>query len=391
MDVVTGRYDTCTIQQRGADLRDTLVGNRRHCDDGLTALRERCTIDEVHLATYARPELRTERVGANLTRQIDLQGRVDGRYTVVLGNHIGVVRVTHVHHQHARVVVDEVIHLLRTHQEGRNHLTLVDILGLTVDNALLYERQHAVGEHLGVDTQVLVVAQLGQYGVGNGTDTHLQRSTILNQGGTVLTNGGLHLVGSREVSLHQRRIVLAPDVDLLHRNHRLTKGTGNILVHYGNHIVGALHSGQRSINRRTKRYIAVLIGGRYLNHSHIAGNGTATIQTLRLAQEDGNVIGVARLGYLAHVTTHEERIQLEDALELRIGIGSRTLGVEVMDVYIFQLATLTTSAHSLNQTLRSRCYGAQVYVVTRLNDLNGLLGRSKMNRCQHFDSKFYDG
>jgi hypothetical protein len=62
---------------------------------------------------------------------------------------------------------------------------------------------------------------------------------------------------------------------------------------------------------------------------------------------------MAALSNLADIATYEERIQLEYALELRICIWCRTLGVEVVDVYILELAIATTLNHSLDEALWS--------------------------------------
>ena len=126
VDVVAGRDDACAWRQYGGDLRDAFVGHRRHGNDGLAALRQRCAVYEVDLSADTRIELRAQRVRAYLAGNVDLQRRIDGRHAVVLRDDVGIVGVAHVHHQYGRVVVDEVVDALRTHQERRDHLALVD-------------------------------------------------------------------------------------------------------------------------------------------------------------------------------------------------------------------------------------------------------------------------
>ena len=55
------------------------------------------------------------------------------------------------------------------------------------------------------------------------------------------------------------------------------------VIDHGDHMVGALNGSQGSIYRGTERYIAVLVGARHLNHSHITGHSTRTIELLCLA------------------------------------------------------------------------------------------------------------
>ena len=91
-----------------------------------------------------------------------------------------------------------------------------------------------------------------------------------------------------------------------------------------------------------------------------------------------------------YLRQHQYKIEDEDMVceegkyypmmrELRVGIGCRALGVQVVDVYILQLARLAACAHGVDEALGCRCYGAQVDVVARLDDLDGLL------RCREFD------
>ena len=221
-------------------------------------------------------------------------------------------------------------------------------------------------------------------GVRNGTDTHLKRGAVADEFGAVLADGRFDLVGLGELGLNERGVVLDEDVDLRHGDHGLSEGAGNVLVHDGDDAVGALHGGQRSVDRRTERHISVLVGRADLNHGDVAGYGAAAVELLGLAQEDRNVVGITALGYLAHVRTDEEGVELEDALELRIGIGSRTLGVEVVYMDVLQLSGFAALAHGVDQALRSGCYGAQVHVISRLDDLDGLFGRCEFDLRIHW-------
>ena len=79
------------------------------------------------------------------------------------------------------------------------------------------------------------------------------------------------------------------------------------------------------------------------------------------------------MGILADVGAHEEGVELEDSVELLGGVGSRALGVEVVDVYVLEFTGASAAAHGLNQTLRCRCHGAQMHVVAGLDDLDGFV------------------
>ncbi len=92
---------------------------------------------------------------------------------------------------------------------------------------------------------------------------------------------------------------------------------------------------------------------------------------------------MAALGHLAHVGADEERIELEDALELGIGIGGRTLGVEVVDMHVFQLAGFAAGAHGVDQALRRGGHGTQMDVIARFDHLDRLFGGDEMDLGVH--------
>ena len=113
VDVRARRDDAGSERQLGRDLADALVRGRGHGEDRLAAFGTRGSVNEVDLSADARVELRTERVGADLARQVDLKGRVDRRHFRVLGDYERVVRIADIHHGDAGVVVDEVVYFLQ--------------------------------------------------------------------------------------------------------------------------------------------------------------------------------------------------------------------------------------------------------------------------------------
>ena len=232
-----------------------------------------------------------------------------------------------------------------------------------------------------------MASQLCQHGIGNGADAHLERRAVLDQRGAVLADGRLDLVRLGEFRFDQRGVVLHEEVDLRGVDHGLTEGARNVFVHHGDHIIGALHGRQRGVDGGSERYEAVFVGRADLDHRHVARNGSAAVQTLCLAQENRNVIGIAALGYLADVRTHEEGVELEYAFEFRIGVGSGTLRVQVMDVHVLQFSGLAAFAHGVDQALGSRCHRAEVDMVARFDDLDGLFRSRKMDWVSHYCQK----
>ena len=234
-----------------------------------------------------------------------------------------------------------------------------------------------------MDAEILVAAELSEHGVRNRADTHLQAGPVFDQRGAVFADRRLDFVGLREMSFLERRVVLHEQVDVVDVNERVAERAGNMFVDHGDHRLRAFDGGQRRVDRRAERYIAVRVGRRNLNHRDVARKHAAAVELLRLAQEDGNVVGVARLRHLTHVPADEKRVELENPFELGSGIGSRALGVQMVYVNVLQLAVAAPLAHGLDQALRSAGHAAQMDVVMAFDCPDGLLGRDEMDRFGH--------
>ena len=77
--------DACAVGQPRHDSRYRIVlRSRRKRNDWLAVFRACRPADEIQLPAKAAVELRPDRLGANLPRQIDLDGRVDGHHAVIL-------------------------------------------------------------------------------------------------------------------------------------------------------------------------------------------------------------------------------------------------------------------------------------------------------------------
>ena len=123
------------------------------------ALRgERRAAHEVHLAADARVERVADRVGDDLAGQVDLDRGVDRDHPAERADDVGVVREVDRPHLDHRVVVDELVQAGRAHEERRDDLAAVALLGGAGDDAGLDEVDDRVGEHLGVDPEVALVA-----------------------------------------------------------------------------------------------------------------------------------------------------------------------------------------------------------------------------------------
>ena len=100
-----------------------------------------------------------------------------------------------------------------------------------------------------------------------------------------------------------------------------------------------------------------------LNHGNIAWQGTAAVQPLGFAQENGDIVRITALNALAHICPDEEALMEEYAFVFSIGVRGRTFGVEVVYAYIPDFSCIGTLAKCLDEHLWRTGNAAQVDVV----------------------------
>ena len=235
-----------------------------------------------------------------------------------------------------------------------------------------------------MDTEVFVPGQLGEHGVRDRADAHLQAGAVLDQRGAVLADRRFGLVRGREVSLFERLVVLYEQVDVVNVDERVSERARNVFIDDGDHRTGALDGGQRGVDRSAQRYVAVRVRGRYLNHRHVARQRAAAVQFLGFAEEYRDVVGVARLGHLADVAAYEKRVELENAFELRSRVGSGPFGVQMVHVHVFEFFVASAVAHGVDQALRRAGHAAQVNVIAGFDHFHRFGGRNEFDLFGHY-------
>lgn len=216
------------------------------CDDGFAATVEAFSgsSDEVDLSTEAGVHAGADRVGADLAGQVDLDARVDGGHFRVLADDFGVVDVVDLQHLDERVVVDEVVELLGAHEETADDSAAVDLLLVVRDASLLHQIHDATGEHLAVDSEILVVVQLGENGVGDVANAHLEGCTVLDEVlGDPLADG-FFLRAHLAVRVDgERSVDVDGCVEVRLVDDGVAEGSWHLLVHLGYDLLGVLASG----------------------------------------------------------------------------------------------------------------------------------------------------
>ena len=143
--------------------------------------------------------LRADGLRAHLTPQVDLDGGVDGYHVVVAADDVRVVHIVHGEYFDAGIIVYKVVNALRAEREGRDALAPVYLLSAVVDRAALDKLDHGVGEHLGVDAEVVLLLERHAGGVRYGADAELYACTVAYFLGNKAADGETHLV-----KLHRR-------------------------------------------------------------------------------------------------------------------------------------------------------------------------------------------
>ena len=127
-----------------------------------------------------------------------------------------------------------------------------------------------------------------------------------------------------------------------------------MLVDHCDDVLCAFDGGQGGVHGGTHGYVTVLVGEGYLDHGHVAGQYAAAVESLGLAQEDGDVVGIAGL-----------------------------YALEVVDPHVPEFACIASAAESVDEHLGGCGHTAEMNMVTGLHDLDGLVRTYKMDIFMH--------
>ena len=152
--------------------------------------------------------------GSCLALEVDLGGGVDRDDVVVLHDHVRHVGVVHRQAEHVVVAVEGVVECVRAEREGEHDLARIEALARAGDRAGLVKLDDPIGEHLGVDADVLDAAFLEERadGVGHGADADLEAGAIFDLGGDVAGDGLIYGGGGRTGEFARRGVVAVDDV-----------------------------------------------------------------------------------------------------------------------------------------------------------------------------------
>ena len=120
------------------------------------------------------------------------------------------------------------------------------------DDARLGELHHAVGEHLGVDPEVVPVAERGEHGVGDLADAHLQRGAVGDQRGDVAADLAADVVERLRRALGQRHVHRHELGDTVDVEEGIAEGARHVGIDLGEDQLG-VSTAARTMSTETPR------------------------------------------------------------------------------------------------------------------------------------------
>lgn len=181
--------------QLGYDTGNAFGGGGWNGNNGFAIFRERRSPHEIHLSAYTAVLSEPDRVRTNLAEYIYFNGTVDSSNTGIFADGGRIIYVFHIHEPHNQIGIHKVVQALATDGEAGDEQAGVYGFVFTGNNAFLHQVDDAIGKHFRVDTEVFVVSEALQYGVGDTADTHLEGGAVIYQGGNMPAYGEFYMAG----------------------------------------------------------------------------------------------------------------------------------------------------------------------------------------------------
>ena len=172
---------------------------------------------------------------------------------------------------------DPLVELAAAHDEGGHDLARQQRLPPPGDHAGLREAHHAVGEHLGVDAEVVAVAERREHRVRDRADADLERGAVRDQrwrragrsprptssSGSGGSSGSGASTGTR-CAMRSTWTNESPSV------------RGMLRVDLGDDQIGRVDRGAHDVDRDAEADVAVRVGRAHLDERHVDAHAAAS-------------------------------------------------------------------------------------------------------------------
>ena len=166
----------------------TLFSSGRHCNYCLAPPAARRAADKINLAADAAVELIAQRIGADLTGQINLQPHVNSNHFIVLADDIRIVDVFGRVELEEGIVVDEIVKPFGAHTEACDDLAAIERLFSAGYRPAFNQVDNPVTEHFSVDAEVFFVFEKFGQGLGNPAYPAFDCAAVFHKSGNVLAD-----------------------------------------------------------------------------------------------------------------------------------------------------------------------------------------------------------
>jgi len=187
-----------------------------------------------------------DRVGTDLPGEIDFKPRVDRHHLVEFPDEIRIVRAIAGVKLDERVVIDEVVEPAAADHEARDRSARMDRLARVRHRPRLDQPHDAVGEHLGVDAEIVPLLEPGEHSVGDPANAELQAGAIFNERGDVRPDSILDVAWRQEVVARQVAVGRRP-------GRHPVEWHGSVAVGPGHALVDLSEDDSRRIDSRPRR------------------------------------------------------------------------------------------------------------------------------------------
>lgn len=228
-------------------------------------------------------------------------------------------------HPDAGVLLQQIIEFLGAVSKGADDFSGHKVFLSAGDDPLLHQLHHGIGNHLGMNAQVVLVLERQRGCIGNAADAQLNAVTVIYQRSHVITDGHFQLIGGADGQIGQWSFGLHDHVHIPNMNLGVAIDPGQIGVHLENHPIRSLQKRLFVDQTQGNHKIAVAIHG--------SGGGDKDIAAVDLNPSTGPIVEVA--GIIAEKTllpalaggTHQERdVHIKGILI--DGVGEKPMGRE---------------------------------------------------------------
>ena len=190
---------------------------------------------------------------------------IDGDHIVILADDLRIIDIVNRHDGNGGVIVNIVIDRFGAEGKGGNADTAVNLLFAVVDSTAFDQVDHGAGEHLGMNTEVMLLLQRKTDGIGYSSDAELNAGTVLTLLGNQVSDGDAGFVqfGGRQGG--KLKAVFNQPGDLADMKLGTTDGTRRVIIDLNKDTLCLVDHGRRIRADCSQTEIAVLIHRRNRN------------------------------------------------------------------------------------------------------------------------------